>query len=197
MRRLFFAAVLILKRLLPLCCAAVTKLSVVNIHTHWIEKNMKWKRSRKTWALLSIFRFFRNTSFINRARVCHKRAFSSAHYTQKVDIKIPTIIGAKKGDETLHFVNTQKKMAQVQTNDALVYVRTVKVRFSQEPAIYEDFLNVMRDFKSGRWVRMFARFFSFRLYDSFLACIVQKIGKRLILFFFIFFFFFFFFFCYE
>jgi histone deacetylase complex regulatory component SIN3 len=84
--------------------------------------------------------------------VCHKRAFSSAHYTQKVDIKIPTIIsiGAKKGDETLHFVNTQKKMAQVQTNDALVYVRTVKVRFSQEPAIYEDFLNVMRDFKSGR-----------------------------------------------
>ena len=65
-------------------------------------------------------------------------------------MKIPTIIGAKKGDETLHFVNTQKKMAQVQTNDALVYVRTVKVRFSQEPAIYEDFLNVMRDFKSGR-----------------------------------------------
>ena len=82
--------------------------------------------------------------------MCHKRAFSSAHYTQKVDIKIPTIIEAKKGDETLHFVNTQKKMAQVQTNDALVYVRTVKVRFSQEPAIYEDFLNVMRDFKSGR-----------------------------------------------
>jgi hypothetical protein len=32
--------------------------------------------------------------------VCHKRAFSSAHYTQKVDIKIPTIIEAKKGDET-------------------------------------------------------------------------------------------------
>jgi hypothetical protein len=38
-------------------------------------------------------------------------------------------------------------------NDALVYVRTVKLRFGGDQGhVYEAFLDVMRDFKSGRCV---------------------------------------------
>ena len=38
-------------------------------------------------------------------------------------------------------------------NDALVYVRTVKLRFSGDQShVYEAFLDIMRDFKSGRYV---------------------------------------------
>mmetsp|Transcript_9458 Transcript_9458/g.27270 ORF Transcript_9458/g.27270 Transcript_9458/m.27270 type:complete len:103 (+) Transcript_9458:185-493(+) len=37
-------------------------------------------------------------------------------------------------------------------NDALVYVRTVKLRFSGDQShVYEAFLDIMRDFKSGRY----------------------------------------------
>ena len=38
-------------------------------------------------------------------------------------------------------------------NDALVYVRTVKLRFAGDQShVYEAFLDIMRDFKSGRYV---------------------------------------------
>ena len=38
-------------------------------------------------------------------------------------------------------------------NGALVYVRTVKLRFSGDQShVYEAFLDIMRDFKSGRYV---------------------------------------------
>ena len=41
-------------------------------------------------------------------------------------------------------------------NDALVYVRTVKLRFNGDQGhVYEAFLDVMRDFKSGRCVFLF------------------------------------------
>ena len=49
----------------------------------------------------------------------------------------------------------QHAHTQAQTaNDALVYVRTVKLRFGGDQGhVYEAFLDVMRDFKSGRCVR--------------------------------------------
>ena len=41
-------------------------------------------------------------------------------------------------------------------NDAVVYVRTVKLRFNGDQGhVYEAFLDVMRDFKSGRCVFLF------------------------------------------
>lgn len=48
----------------------------------------------------------------------------------------------------------QQTQTQAQTaNDALVYVRTVKLRFGGDQGhVYEAFLDVMRDFKSGRCV---------------------------------------------
>ena len=45
-------------------------------------------------------------------------------------------------------------------NDALVYVRTVKLRFNGDQGhVYEAFLDVMRDFKSGRCVFLFCSCF--------------------------------------
>jgi len=45
-------------------------------------------------------------------------------------------------------------------NDALVYVRTVKLRFNGgQGHVYEAFLDVMRDFKSGRCVFLFCSCF--------------------------------------
>ena len=50
----------------------------------------------------------------------------------------------------------QQTQTQAQTaNDALVYVRTVKLRFGGDQGhVYEAFLDVMRDFKSGRCVSL-------------------------------------------
>ena len=46
-------------------------------------------------------------------------------------------------------------------NDALVYVRTVKLRFNGDQGhVYEAFLDVMRDFKSGRCVFLFRSCFN-------------------------------------
>ena len=45
-------------------------------------------------------------------------------------------------------------------NDSLVYVRTVKLRFNGDQGhVYEAFLDVMRDFKSGRCVFLFCSCF--------------------------------------
>jgi hypothetical protein len=54
----------------------------------------------------------------------------------------------------------QQTQTQAQTaNDALVYVRTVKLRFGGDQGhVYEAFLDVMRDFKSGRCVLSFSLF---------------------------------------
>ncbi len=38
------------------------------------------------------------------------------------------------------------------TNDALSYLREVKTRFANEKHIYDEFLEIMKEFKASRWV---------------------------------------------
>ena len=62
--------------------------------------------------------------------------------------------GGSKFNEKKMNAEQQQTQTQAQTaNDALVYVRTVKLRFGGDQGhVYEAFLDVMRDFKSGRCV---------------------------------------------
>ncbi len=38
------------------------------------------------------------------------------------------------------------------TNDALSYLRDVKVKFQDNKEIYDEFLEIMKEFKAQRWV---------------------------------------------
>lgn len=42
----------------------------------------------------------------------------------------------------------------LQVEDALSYLDQVKLQFGNQPQVYNDFLDIMKEFKSQRWVTM-------------------------------------------
>lgn len=40
----------------------------------------------------------------------------------------------------------------LQVEDALSYLDQVKLQFGNQPQVYNDFLDIMKEFKSQRWV---------------------------------------------
>ena len=79
----------------------------------------------------------------------------------------------------------QQTQTQAQTaNDALVYVRKVKLRFGGDQGhVYEAFLDVMRDFKSGRCVSLSLSFPLMRACETFFVEIDLSLLLSLVVFF--------------
>ena len=70
----------------------------------------------------------------------------------KFSIETPTTLPVA-GVGEMNAAQTAAQQHAQTANDALVYVRTVKLRFSGDQShVYEAFLDIMRDFKSGRYV---------------------------------------------
>lgn len=44
-----------------------------------------------------------------------------------------------------------QQASRLTTNDALTYLREVKVRFQNDKQVYDTFLEIMKEFKAQRW----------------------------------------------
>jgi len=62
-----------------------------------------------------------------------------------------------------------------QVEDALSYLDQVKLQFGNQPQVYNDFLDIMKEFKSQRsaWVLFLLNFFLFLRLVVFLSFLVQ------------------------
>lgn len=45
----------------------------------------------------------------------------------------------------------QQQIQRLKVEDALSYLDMVKFKFGDQPQVYNDFLDIMKEFKSQRW----------------------------------------------
>lgn len=46
----------------------------------------------------------------------------------------------------------QQQIQRLKVEDALSYLDMVKFKFGDQPQVYNDFLDIMKEFKSQRWL---------------------------------------------